>query len=384
MVKNTKIGREHTGENERLETIANTKFGVLSDDEVLALLAERKHLEILQREYAAQKKEEEERERERARIEKENAQRQNSIAHKKAVLIQSIETLNQSISPDKTDTELLTFVKQRRALEKELEALGSTQDTVTMQSPSIAPAPESTPLSPVEPENAAVSDEQNGMLPETAPSTPETTIPVSVVEKKETEPQVSSFKEELKEDFGRERIQDNDFTEGSELHRYLDQLKNNIGSLGTLLQEMPANAKKNKAFMLKVAEIDPAYAMHYADAGTLKIDEDFNIRIASMKNPRNSGNALAEMLPEARTSNVVLAAVKQDYKNVKFIQPHMEAYDEILSIAKRSTLERLKELKEAADMLLIVPRPLQEDKQFMEEAKRAMSGKMEEEESTQS
>ncbi len=380
MTKDTKKEREQTGENERLEAIANTKFGVLSDDEVLALLAERKHLEILQREYAVQKKEEEERERERARIEKENAERQNSIAHKKAALIQSIETLNQSISPDKTDTELLTFVKQRRALEKELEALDSASDIV--QSPSAAP--ESTPLSPVELENAAVSDEQNGILPETAPSTPETTIPLSVVEKKETEPQVSSFKQALKEDFGRERIRDDDFTEGSELHRYLDQLKNNIGSLGTLLQEMPTNAKKNKAFMLKVAEIDPAYAMHYADAGTLKIDEDFNIRIASMKNPRNSGNALAEMLPEARTSNVVLAAVKQDYKNVKFIQPHMEAYDEILSIAKRSTLERLKELKEAADMLLIVPRPLQEDKQFMEEAKRAMSGTMEGEESTQS
>lgn len=139
-----------------------------------------------------------------------------------------------------------------------------------------------------------------------------------------------------------------------------------MGSLGTFLQEMPLEAKAHKQFMLKVAELDPAYAMHYADK-TLKMNESFNVRIAAMKNPRNSGNPLAEMLPEARTSRVVLTAVRQDYRNVKFVQPTMEDYDEILRIAKMATLKKVQELQEAVDITLIVPRPLSQDKRFMEQ-----------------
>lgn len=175
------------------------------------------------------------------------------------------------------------------------------------------------------------------------------------------------FRESLKEEFGGETIGE-EIPENSELRRYLTQLKNNTGSLGTLLQEMPADAKKNKAFMLAVAEFDPAYAMHYADQ-ELKRNEDFNLRVAAMKNPRNSGNALAEMLPEARTSRVVLAAVKEDYRNIRFIQPNMEDYDEMINIAKKAALEKIKELKNAADAMLLVPRPLQQDARFMEEVR---------------
>lgn len=376
MVKNTKIEKGAIEERERLAAIAEMKFGALSDDEVLALLAERKHLEVLQSEYAAQKKKEEEKAQEQARIEEEHRKQQEEVVHKKEALAQAIATLNESLSPDKTDNELLTFIKQRKALEKELEALNSMSES---SEPTLAVSiPQSAPLPPIESEQAAaIEDEPQNTAPAEVSLPDEIKIPISIAEKNGTESAVANFKQSLKEDFGTEGIQDNDIAQGSELYRYLEQLKNNVGSLSTFLQEMPAQAKKNKAFMLKVAEIDPAYAMHYADAVTLKRDEDFNIKIASMKNPRNSGNALAEMLPEVRTSKVILAGVKQDYRNIKFIQPNMEAYDEIMGIAKKATLTRLKELKEAADMMLIIPRLLQEDKLFMEEAKKVLSGKQE-------
>ncbi len=375
MEKNTKISKKPAQENERLAVIAETKLGDLSDDAILALLAERKHLEASRDAFLARQKAEEAKEQERLRVERENAERHNAIAHKREALIQAIETLNQSISPDKTDNELLAFVKQRKALEKELEALSPVEDTATPLAVEATPTPLVADLPVVEtPENTVAEKNQiTESASETLPPLTDISAPIITPKKLVTSIPSSHFQQTLKEDFGRESIQNNDGVEGSELARYLDQLKNNTGSLGTFLQEIPLNAKKNKAFMLKVAEIDPAYAMHYADEATLKRDEDFNIRIASMKNPRHSGNALAEMLPEARTSKVILAAVKQDYSNVKFIKPDMEAYDEILRIAKKATLEKLEALKEAADMSLIIPRPLQEDKQFMEEAKKVVS-----------
>lgn len=376
MEKNTKISKKPTQENERLAVIAETKLGDLSDDAILALLAERKHLEVSRDAFLARQKAEEAKEQERLRVERENAEQQNAITHKREALIQAIETLNQSISPDKTDNELLAFVKQRKALEKELEALGPVEDTAaTPLVVEATPTPLVADLPVVEaPEHTVAEKNQiTENASETPPPLTDISAPIITPKKLVTNIPSSHFQQTLKEDFGRESIQNNDGVEGGELARYLDQLKNNTGSLGTFLQEIPLNAKKNKAFMLKVAEIDPAYAMHYADEATLKRDEDFNIRIASMKNPRHSGNALAEMLPEARTSNVILAAVKQDYSNVKFIKPDMEAYDEILRIAKKATLEKLEALKEAADMSLIIPRPLQEDKQFMEEAKKVVS-----------
>lgn len=394
MVQDVKKKNEAAEAGKRLQEISEIKFGELSDDEILQLSAERKRFAEMKQRYEQLQKEEDDRlrkeqerlkkeeedrrrkaEEERLRREKEEKEqlqkeqkeeekrlalekerteitkKRETLSKKKQSLAKEIEELNQAISPAKTDDDLLMLISQRKKLEKELreveEKLLNELSTDIPQTASVEATAE------IEEKKDVKVEKEEKIEPE-----------------KKAEPSVS-FRESLKKEFGDEEIGE-DFPEGGELHRYLAQLKNNTGSLGTLLQEMPANAKKNKAFMLKVAEIDPAYAMHYADK-ELKKNEDFNVRAASMKNPRNSGNALAEMFPEARTSRVVLAAVKQDYRNVKFIQPNMEDYDEIMRIAKKATLEKLQSLKSAADMLLIIPRPLQQDRQFMIEAKNIMS-----------
>lgn len=343
-------------------------FENLSDDEVLRLLAERKRLEELQREYEKLQKEEEE----RLLLEKKNAEEHEENERKKEALAQAIEKLNRSISPDKADDELLALIAERKALEQELENIGiDSPRSVSAEmivEPAAIPATDM-PGESLPEKKETVIEKQEISLP------PETSIPEKMEEKQE-EPLQPSFRKSLKEEFGQEGILTDGLQEGGELHRYLDQLKNNTGSLGTLLQEMPIDAKKNKAFMLKVAEIDSAYAMHYAD-NELKKDEDFNIRIATMKNQRNSGNPLAEMLPEARTSKVVLAAVKQDYRNIKFVQPNMAEYDEMMRIAKNVAMEKIKDLKDAADLMLLIPRPLQQDKQFMAEVAKITAGKKE-------
>ena len=380
MAKNTKTEVGLTEHHERLAEIAAIKFEKLSDDEVLRLLAERKRLEELQAQYQKLQKEEEE----RVLLEKRNAEKLKEKEKQRALLEEQIETLNRSITPDKADEELLALVAERKILEEELENVGQenvpslTEETAAETiSVAVAGVPESQiaseDLSRENNKNAAPKEESGEVVsPVAEPSkiVVAETIPVSF------DQAPSELKSSLKEEFGQEGIRLNDFKEEGELHRYLDQLKNNTGALGTLLQEMPLDAKRNKAFMLQVAEIDSAYAMHYADKDTLKQDEDFNIRIASMKNPRNSGNALAEMLPEARTSKVVLAAVKQDYQNVRFIQPNMAEYDEIMNIAKKVALKKIAELKDATDVLMLIPRPLQQDKQFMSEvAKITTEGK---------
>jgi hypothetical protein len=389
MVQDAKKKNETAEANKRLQEIALIKFGELTDDEILEILAERKRLVELKSEYERLKKEEEERlrrakeegdrlrkEQERLRkeeeerlqkekeerllMEKQSAEKLAVAEKQKQTLIQEIEKLNQSIAPDKPDDELLALIAERKRLEKELKDI-EMQLSSEFESSIETPRVTSSEISEAEiqPDNF---DEKKEIVFETE-------------EKKEAEAKaepVKSFKESLKDEFGPEGIED-DLPEGGELQRYLNQLKNNSGALGTLLQEMPADAKKNKAFMLQVAKIDPAYAMHYADQ-ELKKNESFNIRVASLKNPRHSGNALAEMLPEARTSQVVLAAVKQDYRNIKFVQPNMAGYDEMMRIAKKVTLEKLNDLKNAADMLLIIPRPLQQDKQFMAEAEKLTAG----------
>lgn len=348
----------------RLVAIAETKFGTLADDAILGLLAERKEIDAsIAEEERKQKAEEMRREEERQQAEARKAQeakRERVIREqekKKERLRAEIETLNASIAPDKADDELLTLIARRKELEAALIALDTDKkDEEEQIERVIPPAPAvETPLveERISAEVGEMSIGQSAPVQEAAP-TPD-------------------FKTSLKQDFGSESITEESFEEGSELARYLDQLKNSTASLGTLLQEMPQDAKQNKTFMLKVAEIDPAYAMHYADLA-LKKNESFNIRVAAMKNPRNSGNALAEMLPEARTSKVVLTGVRQDYRNVKFIQPNMEDYDEILRIAKTAALQRVKELKEGADIALLVPRILQQDKEFMREIENVTAG----------
>lgn len=359
MVKNTKIENEAAKAGKRLQEIAEIKFEDLTDDDVLQFLEERKRLKEIKREYERLQKEEREhlrREQDRLRkeeegrklLEKQRAEQHETLKKQKRELTGEINKLNESISADKVDDELLAIIAKRKKFEEELKNI---EADLVSEFPIEVSQIKRVEMSE---ENVSADNFDNKKSPDVAIS-------------------LTSFRKSLKDEFGQEGIA-GDFPEGGELHRYLTQLKNNTGSLGTLLQEMSADAKKNKAFMLQVAKIDPAYAMHYADE-ELKNDEDFNIRVASLKNPRNSGNALAEMFPKGRTSRVVLAAVKQDYRNIKFVQPNMEHYDEMMHIAKKATMEKLKDLKNATDMLLLIPRPLQRDTQFMAEAKKVMPDK---------
>jgi superfamily II RNA helicase len=107
--------------NDRLAEIAAMTFDKLSDDEVLRLLAERKRLEELQREYEKLQKEEEE----RLLLEQKHAEKLEEETRKKEALAKAIEKLNQSISPDKADDELLGLIAERKALEKESENRGT-------------------------------------------------------------------------------------------------------------------------------------------------------------------------------------------------------------------------------------------------------------------
>lgn len=351
----------------RLQEITQIQFGVLSDDAILRFLAERNRLSVSVSEYERKEQEKSD------RLEREKKDAARKVAERKRItLLEKIEELNKSISPDKKDDDLLTLVSERKVLETELETINREfpLEKETTEKKSALPKKV---VEDVLPEKKLLEETAMPVTPkeefpeETTASVVPEIITEAVAETKEeivpgvTPPEITAPQEE----FGSEKIQDDGIEENSEFDRYFDQLKSNAGSLGEFLQQMPAAAKKNKAFMLKVATIDPAYAMHYADKDTLKLDEDFNVRIASLDNPRNSGNALSEMLPQARTSKVLLTAVKQDYRNIKFIQPNMAAYDEIMNIAKTGAFEKVKSLKEAADASVLIPRLLQQDKQFM-------------------
>lgn len=351
MKKGTKTHTETAEHTSRLHEIGETRFGALSDDEVLGLLAERTRLLEAERELEARQREAVARLALEKKRHEEMEEAKRLAQERRTGLEKELTDLNRAIVPDKGDEELLTLIARRKELERQLGDLGQV-----LPPASAAEAPMTPTMAAEMPQggNAAPA------IPPVAPSAPapEMRVPLSPS---------PDLKLSLRKEFGQEGIAADDFQEGSVFSGYLHQLKDNTGSLGTLLQGMPADAKKNKAFMLRVAEIDPAYAMHYADPETLKRDEDFNVRIAAMKNPRNSGNALAEMLPDARTSEVVLAAVKQDYRNIRFVRPDMSGYDEMMRIAKQAALEKVAALREAADIMLLIPRPLQQDAQFMQE-----------------
>ena len=364
-------GQNSPGENrKRLQEIAEIRFGTLSDDEILRFLAERKRLADVEHEYEKVQKKEE------ARLERDRKAAENLkiVEKKKAAISKKIEELNKSISPEKPDDDLLILVAKRRALEKELEEAGGA-DLLRKEEPVLAPVPPLSAAAETIPEKEHPKPEPEAAAPAVVPEEEVTLADGKKAAVAEVSPLSSKIR--VDEGYGDEKILSDDIEGGSGFQRYFDQLKDNVESLGTLLQSMPLDAKKNKAFMLKVAEIDPAYAMHYADKETLKKDEDFNMRVVSLKNPRNSGNAIAEMLPEARTSKVLLTAVKQDYRNVRFIQPSMADYDEMIGIAKRGALEKVKNLKEAVDIMFLIPKLLQQDKLFMLQVKEITEPKKE-------
>lgn len=371
MTKTDKKDEEEGGHQARLAVIASMNLGALDDDQVLTLLAERKRLEGLQAEYERKQQEQ------TAHL---------ALEKEKEEALARLAELNRLIAPDKADEELLRLIAERQKLEQALavveDKIGQAGDALPDQSVPEAPlplpvaetvsdisvVPEPPAIVPLEPEKPPVSVEsaepekeeaveRESIVPEALPAMP---VPVP-------SPSPIAKKMDLKDDFGREGIVDEDTEPNSIIVRYLDQLRSSTGSIGTLLDNMPADAKKNKAFMLRVAEIDPAYAMHYADKEVLKKDEDFNVRIAAMKNPRHSGSPLAEMLPEARTPKVLLTAVKQDYRNIRYAHSRMDDYPEMLAIAKRRALERIRALKAAADVNALVPIALRKDAAFMTE-----------------
>ena len=373
MAKNKTLPQDIEQHKTRLDEISGMNFGALSDDEALELLAERKHLEALYDAYQ---------ERQTHLTELQAEEDQTEVA---------IEELNRSISPDKDDAALLSLITHRKELEAnllevhaEIESLkkGKPQKSGKLDEKRADPLPEVSR----EDEKASQAPEEppvpEPVVAEEAPPVPsqpevqereKEEVSVPPVEPEETPaPLADASKAGVTEEFGQEGISGNSLGENVDLEKYIDQLKTNKDSLGTILQGMPLNAKKNKAFMLEVARIDPAYAMHYADI-TLKKEEDFNVQVAGIKNPRNSGNALSEMLPEARTAKVVSAGVKQDYKNIRFATPQMEGYALMIASAKKRALEEIRQMKNAVDVRLLVPKPLQQDKAFMQEVEKAQA-----------
>ncbi len=356
----------------RLDEIAATNLQDLPDDTVLALLAERKKL--LAEQIHLQETEDQQ---------------------KKEVLMAQLAEINKSITPDQDDEKLLALIQQRKVLEAELKAITAGPEAVKEESrEESAPAPEE--IKPVEKkeipikkpefvpaqeqaeapsvaEAAGAEESVAPVVPESVPEvSPKQSIPTTKSEKNTIDPTVAYTKTYVS-DTGKIsqlepsaiRIGVDPTLEGSEYQGYLRELKENLNSLGTFLQALPVEAKRNRAFMLEVANIDPAYAMHYADKDTLKKDEAFNIAIAGMNNQRNTGNPFSEMLPEMRTGPVLLAGVKNDFRNVRFLRPEMPEYEEILALAQKGALEAVASLKDAHDIQFLLPPILQKDKTFM-------------------
>lgn len=323
---------------ERLEQIAHTAFDTLSDDQVLQLLAERKQLETLREQYEQAQKEQEA----KVRMQAEKAEIESQLEH-----------LNALISPDKPDDELIHLVEERKVLEEKLVAAdqalgGSSVPPVSLSAPE-------------EKSKERLVEEPALVIGKTEEKKPEESHDES--QSKNTDQLVIS------EDFGEHKIQEFTLDANSELAQYISQMEGNPDGMGKLLEDLPVAVKRDKMFMLSVAQIDPAYAMHYAE-DALKKDEDFNVKVVSMKGKRASGNVLAEMAPEARTEAVVMAAVKQDYKNVRFALPQMKSYDQILERAKKMALQKVKDLKDGVDITVLVPKILQKDKAFMEQVEK--------------
>ncbi|MBP5993967.1 MAG: hypothetical protein KA731_03630 [Candidatus Moranbacteria bacterium] len=345
---------------DRLTAIAETVLGTLSDESVLELLAERRTLEKENTAY------------ERERDEKE--QRVQAAAAERQAIEQALVELNTSITPDKDDDTLLALVAERKKLEAKLAALGESEEIVVAD-----PIPEAEASEPVEeksveePEKIIESPVAEEVAEEpAAASKPEPVAEAVAPAIADVEPEEATKKEEkvpqkiLDERIGGERI--NMATSSADAKEFLQLLEENPDDALSRLESLPDELKKDKGFMLKVAAVDPAYAMHYADAKTLKKNEEFNVKIASMNNPRNSGNPLAEMLSEARTAPVVMAAVKNDFRNLRYAMPDMEGYTDMLEIAKKQAREKVKALGQAVDLRMFLPKALRDDQAFLEEA----------------
>lgn len=344
---------------DRLSVIAGTVLGELSDEAVLELLAERRTLE---KENAAYTQERDEKH-----------QKAMAAAAERQAIEQELTELNASITPDKDDDTLLALVAERKKLEAKLAALGEPEEAAVAD-----PTPEAkVEKSPEDPEkNTELPVTESGKVSEekehpAEASEPEPVVEATIPEIIEIAPEKEKKEEKtpkkvLDERIGEERI--NLVTSSADAKEFLELLSTSPDDALSRLEGLPDELKKDKGFMLKVAEVDPAYAMHYADAKTLKKNEEFNVKIASLNNPRNSGNPLAEMLSEARTAPVVMAAVKNDFRNLRYAMPDMEGYADMLEIAKKQAREKVKSLGQAVDLRMFLPKALRDDQAFLEEA----------------
>ncbi len=347
----------------RLNEIAAISLQDLEDDAVLALLQERKKL-LAEEARVQQALEEEKKEEERRQQELQQAEalaKAKELEAKKASLLSRLEEVNRGITPDQDDDKLLALIQERKELEAELNVYTATEP---------GPISEPLPVSPVNEELEAAEVEEEAA----EASVPEEIVPSSG--EKIAIKDIPYTKTSHISQGGRasgvdadtdERIAVDSSLQSSEYQGYLSELKANLNSLGTFLQGLPIAAKRNRAFMLEVARIDPAYAMHYADKDTLKKDESFNVTIAGMNNQRNTGNPLSEMLPEMRTGAVLMAGVKNDFRNVRFVRPEMPEYKEIIALAQKGALEAVKSLRSAHDIQFLLPPILQKDRAFMAE-----------------
>ena len=350
----------------RLQEISAMTFGSLTDEIVLELLAERRSLAKENDLYE--------------NIRNEQAKRVAELTAEEQALEHELEELNVSITPDKDDDTLLKLIQRRKELESKLEALGAEERELalgspheeerSMPKPSRDDAPVSASLPPEEePEESVeeVKTQPQVVLPTPAVqsiediSQEESREPVVQEPIREEEPKKERVLDTLIGSEGIKGINDQEALE------YLQFLHTNPEEALARLETLSEHLRKDKLFMLEVAKVDPAYAMHYADPKTLKRDEDFNVRIAGMKNPRDSGNPLAEMLSDMRTHQVVMAAVKQDFRNLRYATRSMEGYAEMVEIAKREAREKVRSLGQAVDVRVFLPKTLREDREFLKE-----------------
>lgn len=360
----------------RLETISTTMFGSLTDEVVLEFLAERRSLMKENSLYES--------------IRDEEAKRAAALTAEEQALEEELEKLNTSITPDKDDDTLLTLIQHRKELETKLKALNEEEAKLSGKIPhveshseeeqempsvlsrdahageevSVTEEQSSAPEKEQAPVEAAAAEEKKTVLSEEVPGVIPQEQPVVISETSETPVPVEKPKKVLDALIGSEGIRG---VSSQEATSYLQFLQSSPEEALAQLETLPEHLRKDKAFMLEVAKVDPAYAMHYADSKTLKKDEDFNIRIAGMKNPRDSGNPLAEMLSDMRTNQVVMAAVKQDFRNLRYATRSMEGYAEMIEIAKREAREKVKSLGQAVDIRVFLPKTLREDRVFLQE-----------------
>lgn len=369
----------------RLQEIAETSLQGLEDEAVLAILNERKNLltELAKLEEQDRKRKEEEQKKKEDEARKQEEQKKKELEKKKQDLITRLAEVNKNITPDQDDEKLIALIQERKMLDAELAVLNAdsgkeeapVQEVVVPKEPKkVAPVEEVTTVEPeplVEESKAPQEESKEEQVAEDAVSVP-AGEKISIT--KDTAYTAGRHVSQSGRVSGLERSGEQITLDSSlqtmEYQNYLNELKENLNSLGTFLQGLPIEVKRNRAFMLEVAKIDPAYAMHYADKDTLKKDENFNIAVAGMNNQRNTGNPLSEMLPEMRTGQVLLAGVKNDFRNVRFIRPEMAEYEEIMKLAQRGALEAVTSLKNAHDVQFLLPPVLQKDKAFMKEVEK--------------